>query len=30
MADFMKFPLSRERVLTGGNTTIGVIAGQSL
>ena len=26
MADFMKFPLSREKVLTSGNTTIGVIA----
>ena len=26
MADFMKFPLPRERVLTNGNTTIGVIA----
>ena len=25
MADFMKFPTSRERVLTSGNTTIGVI-----
>src|SRR5438874_10402502 len=26
MADFMKFPLSREHVLTKGNTTIGIIA----
>ncbi len=26
MADFMKFPLPRERVLTSGNTTLGVIA----
>src|SRR5690349_1962801 len=26
MADFMKFPQSREHVLTSGNTTIGIIA----
>src|SRR5947209_11129434 len=25
MADFMKFPTPRERVLTSGNTTVGII-----